>query len=281
MSNTTDKLGLNLLSGLETLNKSTFNDIITDVDNKCVGIAHLDENSHWALWKKDTPYAKDDIVRTTTCKSNQYFQCIVDGTSGEKEPVNAGTGAQVKDNDITWIIYDIGNTGDSSGIGIFIGETYYTKSQPVINGGLLYRSIKDHIAQSTFQNDITDWQKVYSNLRPWTSNTQYFVDDVVTDGEKIYICTSAHVSSNNMIADINSWKSLSSNGIEIFKPSTYYEEGAIIVEENRLYRCTLAHTSKTDLISDIQNWELLSNIQEWETNKTYIQGNIVLYDNTP
>lgn len=279
MSNTTKKLGLNLLNGLETLNKSTFNDIITDVDNKCVGIAHLDENSHWALWKEDTPYTKGDIVRTTTCKSNQYFQCIVDGTSGKKEPVNAGTGAQVKDNDITWIIYEIGNTGDSSGIGIFIGGTYYTKSQPVINGGLLYRSIKDHIAQSTFQNDITDWQKVYSNLRPWTSNTQYFVDDVVTDGEKIYICISAHVSSSDMIANINSWKPLSSSGIGNFSQNKYYNKYDLIIENGSLYRCNQGYTSTTDLTTDINNWEEISGINEWKTGQPYIKGNIALYGN--
>lgn len=279
MSNTTEKLGLNLLSGLETLNKSTFNDIITDVDNKCVGIAHLDENSHWALWKENTPYAKGDIVRTTTCKSNQYFQCIIGGTSGKKEPVNMGTGAQIKDNDVTWIIYEIGNTGDSSGIGIFIGGTYYTKNQPVINGGLLYRSIKDHIAQSTFQNDMTDWQKIYSNLRPWTSNTQYFVDDIVTDGEKIYICISAHVSSSDMIADINSWKSLSSNGIGNFSQNKYYNKYDLIIENGSLYRCNNGYTSTTDLTTDINNWEEISGINEWTAGQPYIKGNIILYGN--
>ena len=281
MSNTTEKLGLNLLSGQETLNKTTFNDIIEDVDNKCVGIAHLDENSHWALWKKDTDYTKGDIVRTTTCKSNQYFQCIVSGTSGKTEPVNQGTGAQIADNTATWVIYEIGGSDDSSGAPIFIGNKYYTKNQLVVSNGVLYRNIKDHIAESTLQMDIANWQKLYSNIREWTDSTFYFSDDVVINDSKLYKNKLDHVSAGTFVSDINAWESLSSDGIETFKPSTYYNDGAIIVENNRLYRCALAHTSKTDLISDIQNWELLSNVQEWETNKTYIQGNIVLYDNTP
>ena len=282
MSNTTEKLSLNLLSGREKVNKDTFNGIIEDIDSKCVGIAHLRENSHWKLWEKDTDYAKGDVVRTSTCKSNQYFQCIVGGTSGKDEPKNQGTGAQITDNTATWIINEIGSSGSSNGGAvIFVGEKYYTKGQLVIFNGVLYRSIKDHVAKTTFQEDFESWQKLYSNIREWADSTFYFSGEIVINDNKLYKCKQDHVSAGTFISDINAWDSLSSNGIETFKPSTYYNDGAIVVEGNRLYRCILAHTSTTDLISDIQNWELLSNIQEWESNKTYIQGNIVLYDNTP
>ena len=278
MSNTTEKLSLNLLSGLEKINKDTFNGIIEDIDNKCVGIHHLQENSHWKLWEKDTDYAKGDVVRTTTCKSNQYFQCIVGGTSGKDEPKNQGTGTQITDNTATWIINEIGSSGGNSGASVFIGSKYYTRSQLVIYNGVLYRSIKDHIAEQTFQLDIANWQKLYSNIREWTDSTFYFSGEIVINDNKLYKCKQDHVSAGTFVSDINTWDSLSSNGIETFKPSTYYNDGTIIVEGNRLYRCTLAHTSTTDLISDIQNWELLSNVQDWESNKTYIQGNIVIND---
>lgn len=281
MPNTTKNLSLNLLSGLEKVNKDTFNGIIEDIDSKCVGIHHLHENSHWRLWEKDTDYVKGDIVRTTTCKSNQYFQCIVGGTSGKNEPKNQGTGAQITDNTATWIINEIGSSGGNSGASVFIGSKYYTRSQLVIYNDVLYRSIKDHIAEQTFQLDIANWQKLYSNIREWADSTFYFSNEIVINDNKLYKCKQDHVSAGTFVSDINTWDSLSSNGIETFKPSTYYNDGAIIVEGNRLYRCTLAHTSTTDLISDIQNWELLSNIQDWESNKTYIQGNIVLYDHTP
>ena len=282
MSNTTEKLSLNLLSGLEKVNKDTFNDIIEDIDSKCVGIHHLQENSHWKLWEKDTDYAKGDVVRTTTCKSNQYFQCIVGGTSGKDEPKNKGTGAQITDNTATWIINEIGSSGSSNGGAvIFVGEKYYTKGQLAIFNGVLYRSIKDHVAKTTFQEDFESWQKLYSNIREWTDSTFYFSNEIVINDNKLYKCKQDHVSAGTFVSDINTWESLSSNGIETFKPSTYYSDGAIVVEGNRLYRCTLAHTSTTDLISDIQNWELLSNVQEWKKSKNYIQGNIVLYDHTP
>ena len=282
MSNTTEKLSLNLLSGLEKINKDTFNGIIEDIDSKCIGIHHLRENSHWKLWEKDTDYAKGDVVRTTTCKSNQYFQCIVGGTSGKDEPKNQGTGTQITDNTATWIINEIGSSGSSNGGAvIFVGEKYYTKGQLAIFNGVLYRSIKDHVAKTTFQEDFENWQKLYSNIREWADSTFYFSNEIVINDNKLYKCKQDHVSAGTFVSDINIWDSLSSNGIETFKPSTYYNDGAIIVEGNRLYKCTLAHTSTTDLISDIQNWELLSNIQEWESNKTYIQGNIVLYDHTP
>lgn len=281
MPTETDNLKIKLIQPTDMFADDTFNEVIKDLDNKVVGIAHLTSGAHWEVWAKDTDYTKGDIVRTTTCKSNQYFQCIVSGTSGKTEPVNQGTGAQIADNTATWVIYEIGGSSNNSGAPIFIGNEYYTKNQLVVSNGVLYRNIKDHIAESTLQMDIANWQKLYSNIREWTDSTFYFSDDVVINDSKLYKSKLDHVSAGTFVSDINAWESLSSDGIETFKPSTYYNDGAIIVENNRLYRCALAHTSKTDLISDIQNWELLSNVQEWETNKTYIQGNIVLYDNTP
>ena len=185
MSNTTEKLSLNLLSGLEKINKDTFNGIIEDIDNKCVGIHHLRENSHWRLWESETDYEKGDIVRTTTCKSNQYFQCIVSGTSGKDEPKNQGTGAQITDNTVTWIINEIGSSGGNSGASVFIGSKYYTRSQLVIYNGVLYRSIKDHIAEQTFQLDIANWQKLYSNIREWADSTFYFSNEIVINDNKL------------------------------------------------------------------------------------------------
>lgn len=281
MPTETDKLKIKLIQPTDMFADDAFNNVIKDLDNKVVGIAHLTSGAHWEVWAKNTKYTKGDVVRTTTCKSNQYFQCIVGGTSGKDEPKNQGTGAQITDNTATWIINEIGSSGENSGASVFIGEKYYTRSQLVIYNGVLYRSIKDHIAEQTFQLDISNWQKLYSNIREWTDSTFYFSNEIVINDNKLYKCKQDHVSAGTFVSDINTWDSLSSNGIETFKPSTYYNDGAIIVEGNRLYRCTLAHTSTTDLISDIQNWELLSNAQDWESNKTYIQGNIVLYDNTP
>ena len=282
MPTETDKLKIKLIQPTDMFADDAFNNVIKDLDNKVVGIAHLTSGAHWEVWTKDTKYAKGDVVRTTTCKSNQYFQCIVGGTSGKDEPKNQGTGAQITDNTATWIINEIGSSDSSNGGAvIFIGEKYYTKGQLAIFNGVLYRSIKDHIAKTTFQEDFANWQKLYSNIRQWSASTFYFSGEIVINDNKLYKCNKNHVSAGTFVSDINSWDSLSSNGIETFKPSTYYNDGAIIVEDNRLYRCISAHTSTTDLISDIQNWKLLSNVQEWESNKTYIQGNIVLYDNTP
>ena len=280
MASTTKELGLNLLSGLEKLHKDVFNDILEDIDTKCLGVSHISENSHWALWKKNTQYVKGDIVRTSTCKSNQYLQCIVGGISGEDEPTNRGTGAQVSDNTAIWIIYDIGGTGGGGGgVSVFVGGQYYTRGQIIISNGILYRSIKDHVAEQTLKDDLHNLQKLYSNIRQWADSTSYFNDDIVINNNKLYKCNKDHISADTFVSDISSWDLLGSDGVKEFKPSTYYVEGSIIVEGNRLYRCILAHTSTTDLLSDIKNWELLSNVQDWEAKKTYIQGNIVLYNN--
>ena len=282
MPTETNKLKIKLIQPTDMFADDAFNNVIKDLDNKVVGIAHLTSGAHWEVWAKDTKYAKGDIVRTTTCKSNQYFQCIVGGTSGKDEPKNQGTGAQITDNTATWIINEIGSSDSSNGGAvIFVGEKYYTKGQLAIFNGVLYRSIKDHVAKTTFQEDFESWQKLYSNIREWADSTFYFSDEIVLNDDKLYKCNKDHTSAETFISEIDDWNLLSYSGIESFEPSKYYNKNDVIVDGNRLYRCTLAHTSTTDLISDIQNWELLSNIQDWEKSKNYIQGNIVLYDNTP
>ena len=282
MPTETNKLKIKLIQPTDMFADDAFNNVIKDLDNKVVGIAHLTSGAHWEVWAKDTKYAKGDIVRTTTCKSNQYFQCIVGGTSGKDEPKNQGTGAQITDNTAIWIINEIGSSDSSNGGAvIFVGEKYYTKGQLAIFNGVLYRSIKDHVAKTTFQEDFESWQKLYSNIREWADSTFYFSDEIVLNDDKLYKCNKDHTSAETFISEIDDWNLLSYSGIESFEPSKYYNKNDVIVDGNRLYRCTLAHTSTTDLISDIQNWELLSNIQDWEKSKNYIQGNIVLYDNTP
>ena len=278
----TNKLKIKLIQPTDMFADDAFNNVIKDLDNKVVGIAHLTSGAHWEVWTKDTKYAKGDVVRTTTCKSNQYFQCIVGGTSGKDEPKNQGTGAQITDNTATWIINEIGSSDSSNGGAvIFVGEKYYTKGQLAIFNGVLYRSIKDHVAKTTFQEDFENWQKLYSNIREWADSTFYFSDEIVLNDDKLYKCNKDHTSAETFISEIGDWNLLSYSGIESFEPSKYYNKNDVIVDDNRLYKCISAHTSKADFISDIQNWELLSNIQDWEKSKNYIKGNIVLYDNTP
>ena len=282
MPTETNKLKIKLIQPTDMFADDAFNNVIKDLDNKVVGITHLTSGAHWEVWTKDTKYAKGDIVRTTTCKSNQYFQCIVGGTSGKDEPKNQGTGAQITDNTATWIINEIGSSDSSNGGAvIFVGEKYYTKGQLAIFNGVLYRSIKDHVAKTTFQEDFESWQKLYSNIREWTDSTFYFSDEIVLNDDKLYKCNKDHTSAETFISEIDDWNLLSYSGIESFEPSKYYNKNDVIVDDNRLYKCISAHTSKADFISDIQNWELLSNIQDWEKSKNYIKGNIVLYDNTP
>ena len=281
MPTETNKLKIKLIQPTDMFADDAFNNVIKDLDNKVVGITHLTSGAHWEVWTKDTKYAKGDIVRTTTCKSNQYFQCIVGGTSGKDEPKNQGTGAQITDNTATWLINEIGSSGENSGASVFIGSKYYTRSQLAIFNGVLYRSIKDHVAKTTFQEDFESWQKLYSNIREWADSTFYFSDEIVLNDDKLYKCNKDHTSAETFISEIDDWNLLSYSGIESFEPSKYYNKNDVIVDDNRLYKCISAHTSKADFISDIQNWELLSNIQDWEKSKNYIKGNIVLYDNTP
>ena len=40
-----------------------FNKVLDDIDNKVVGISHLDSPVHWQAWVKETEYEIGDVVR--------------------------------------------------------------------------------------------------------------------------------------------------------------------------------------------------------------------------
>ena len=108
MSLYTDKLNLKLIQKTDKFINDSINASLEDADDKLVGIAHLDEPSHWALWKANTTYALNDIVRISLLKSNQYMQCIVGGTSNTTSPTSIIVGSPITDGTVQWMVRELG-----------------------------------------------------------------------------------------------------------------------------------------------------------------------------
>ncbi len=100
----TKNLGLPLILGSDYVMREKINDSIKTIDDVVLPKAHADSKSHFDMWKPNTVYKKQDIVRTPTCPSWGFYMCSVGGTSGTVEPQGYGEGDIVTDGTTAWIL---------------------------------------------------------------------------------------------------------------------------------------------------------------------------------
>jgi len=110
----------------------------------------------------------------------------------------------------------------------------------------------------------------------WSASTQYFRDDVVNFGNKMYICVIGHTSAANfftdfdivppkwnLVADGQTWKTG-------WEPQVEYIPGDIVKYGARLYIANTAHTSAADstagLEADSSYWDVYAEGLEWKGN---------------
>ena len=108
----------------------------------------------------------------------------------------------------------------------------------------------------------------------WVASTQYYQDDVVAYGGKIYICVIGHNSSAGFFTDFNisppKWNLVSDgqSWLGDWQPGVDYDVDAIVRYGGRLYICQTAHTSAADsttgLEADIANWAIYAEGLDWK-----------------
>jgi len=108
----------------------------------------------------------------------------------------------------------------------------------------------------------------------WVAATQYFQDDVVAYGGKIYICVIGHTASANFFSDFDvsppKWNLVSDgqSWLGDWQPGVDYVVDNIVRYGGRLYICQEHHTSAEDsttgLEADIASWELYAEGLDWK-----------------
>ena len=108
----------------------------------------------------------------------------------------------------------------------------------------------------------------------WVTATQYFQDDVVAYGGKIYICVIGHTASANFFSDFDvsppKWNLVSDgqSWLGDWQPGVDYVVDNIVRYGGRLYICQEHHTSAEDsttgLEADIASWELYAEGLDWK-----------------
>lgn len=279
MAVNTKNLGIRLIQPTDKFIDVTFNNVIKDIDSLCLSVNHADSTAHFSVWKANTNYDVKDIVRISKNKSNQYYKCIVSGTTSGTEPKNNVSGSIVVDGSVKWLVSEIGGDIDSANVNLWQANTYYEKGSLVLYKSTIYRCKVSNNSSNSFSSDINCWQQLFSNIQPWLENTYYSVNDNVVYGGKIYGCTTAHTSTTTF--DLTKFELLSDFGlVHDYTQSTGYEKGQIITYNGTYYVSNLKFTSdSTSFINDAQYLDLLyASINKWQPYTYYKKDSVIIND---
>lgn len=169
--------------------------------------------------------------------------------------------------------------------GAWAAATDFIKDDIVRYGGKAYVCTATHTSSSNFYTDSASWDLMADGIQwrgSWTTSTYYNLGDLVKDGGKTYICTTAHTSLSTFEADTSNW-SIFTDGLKWrsnWETNTLYNLGDIVRFGGNTYICTDAHTSAADLFN-IAYWEVYSSgfqfEADWETGVEYQAGDVVVY----
>ena len=125
----------------------------------------------------------------------------------------------------------------------------------------------------------------------WTPNTTYYVDDVVKNGGRTFICVSGHKSDSDFYTDLDyspaRWNQMT-DGQEWrneWTTSTYYKENDLVKYGGLLYICKNSHTSAATntlgLEANILDWEQYGEgfdwKGDWSVSTRYKKNDLIKY----
>ena len=276
MADRTRKLKLLRINENWQFSDDSFNKFIDDADDMLVGKDHIQDASHWTLWKPNTNYTVGDIVRYKNLKSSQYAYCTVAGQTDTTEPTNNVTGSVITSGTAKFQVLDIATGTSQDGvISLWLSGTYYKRGDVVQYGDVLYKCTRPHDA-TTFEADKNNWQEIFASLRKWKKQTFYNVGDTILNDGVAYECKTAHTSENTFKEE--KWERLFEIGVE-FSPLKQYYRGDVIRYARNLYK------AKKDVKGNFQlaDWEKVTDvIKFWDDNKNepYLEGDTAVVHNT-
>lgn len=116
----------------------------------------------------------------------------------------------------------------------------------------------------------------------WKENTVYAKNDMVVNGDKLYLCITAHTSGASFdTTEQANWQEVGSGGagITAWSTNTKYAVGDIVYYANSLYKCETAHTSSA-FNTDLSKWSIVfADIKPWAVSTFYPIGVVVINSN--
>lgn len=222
----TPNLGIPRILGNQPLVRQQFNGAIDELDKQALSVNHAATKAHFELWKANTTYKIQDIVRTSTCPSWGFYMCTTPGTSGTNEPQGYGEGDEITDGTCVWKLK------------LFGGPTSMN------HGDLKFRNQPDQhsIEAITGLIDALDGKVDKVEGKGLSSNDYVDVDKAKVD--KISEIDGKFAYDGKTIV----------GGASDWETGKIYSKDELVVCDNKLYRCLANHTS-TDFISDENYWQ--------------------------
>lgn len=275
---TTENLGIKKILDTDKMASSTFNEILDDLDGKVLGVTHESSLSHFEMWKANKLYIKEDVVRTSYLKSNQYLLCIEGGVTTSTEPPYDITGTIFTDGTAKWKIstFNGGEGANSAGLTIWRQGEYYIASQMVLYNNCIYRCKVDHISTEFDTDYNTYWQLLYSNLMQFIPSRYYAQGSTIIYNNTIYRCLVSHTAST--FNPVN-WVRVCGMSITTWEQEHEYRQDDIVLYQDTFYQALSTHESTTDFEDDRVYWKLLNyipaEIPEYSRDTYYYQNQIV------
>jgi len=126
----------------------------------------------------------------------------------------------------------------------------------------------------------------------WTTGTTYYVDDVIRNGGKTYICTVGHTAAADFYTNLDynptKWNQMT-DGQEWkgdWTVGTFYKDNDVVKYGGLLYICANSHTSAATLALGLEDnlpsdWDLFAEGTEWKNdwtvNTRYKIGDLIRY----
>jgi hypothetical protein len=172
--------------------------------------------------------------------------------------------------------------------GTYGASASYELNDVVSYGGSSYVYVNPTVTTGNAPTSTTYWAKMAEGFDvrgAWATSTNYFLNDIVTYGNSVYICTTIHTSGLFDTDRVASYWELLVEGTNwrgTWATSTGYFSGDVVAFGNYLYVAEVNHTSGT-FSTDLGNnkWSLQTKGFDWEsawaTSTSYDLNDVVTY----
>ena len=204
-------------------------------------------------WDINTYYVYDDIVKYGA----RLYICNTVHTS-------AGTTGEGLEADLgNWTVYAEGLDWK----GDWTTSTRYRVNDFVKYGGITYVCNQLHTSAATadsgLEADQAKWDVFNSGIEyknAWSNPTRYKLNDVVNYGASLYICTTAHTSTNSFGDDSSNWEHFV-QGFQFegdWVPEKVYQQGDVVRSGGNQYIANVVNTRNDPQTDDGTNWTLFT-----------------------
>lgn len=190
---TTEKLKIPRIRGDQPLLRRQFNNALDYMDEAVLPLVHADTKAHLNLWRAQTAYAKQDVIRTSSCPSWGFYMCVQSGTSGKTEPKGYGEGDVLADGSCIWVLKKFGGAAGQTGIDVWRNGRLYEEGTLVLYRRLLHRCAAEHQAGANFEPE--KWQLLNLGYLPdWEAGQVYEKAMLVVESGAVQRCLKYHTA---------------------------------------------------------------------------------------